>query len=135
MDHASLIAHEEATKVKRIEEIAFGSFRCKTWYFSSYPLGYQDIETLYICEFCLSFYISSEELKRHSAVCAVCFPPGNEIYRHENNSVFEIDGYKNTTYCENLCLLAKLFLDHKTLCYDVEPFLFYVLTENDEKGC
>lgn len=31
-------------------------------------------------------------------------------------------------YCQNLCLLAKLFLDHKTLYYDVEPFLFYVLT-------
>lgn len=38
-------------------------------------------------------------------------------------------------YCQNLCLLAKLFLDHKTLYYDVEPFLFYVLTRNDEKGC
>jgi hypothetical protein len=38
-------------------------------------------------------------------------------------------------YCQNLCLLAKLFLDHKTLYYDVEPFLFYVLTKNDEKGC
>ncbi len=31
-------------------------------------------------------------------------------------------------YGQNLCLLAKLFLDHKTLHYDVEPFLFYVLT-------
>ena len=38
-------------------------------------------------------------------------------------------------YCQNLCLLAKLFLDHKTLYYDVEPFLFYALTKNDKKGC
>ena len=38
-------------------------------------------------------------------------------------------------YCQNLCLLAKLFLDHKTLYYDVEPFLFYVMTESDEFGC
>lgn len=41
----------------------------------------------------------------------------------------------STIYCQNLCLLAKLFLDHKTLYYDVEPFLFYVLTQNDGKGC
>lgn len=41
----------------------------------------------------------------------------------------------STIYCQNLCLLAKLFLDHKTLYYDVEPFLFYVLTQNDNKGC
>ena len=38
-------------------------------------------------------------------------------------------------YCQNLCLLAKLFLDHKTLYYDVEPFLFYIMTECDSRGC
>ena len=43
-------------------------------------------------------------------------------------SVFEVDGNVNKIYCQNLCLLVKLFLDHKTLYYDVEPFLFYVLT-------
>lgn len=37
-------------------------------------------------------------------------------------------------YCQNLCLLAKLFLDHKTLYFDVEPFLFYVLCEVDKVG-
>lgn len=48
---------------------------------------------------------------------------------------FQVDGNVSKIYCQNLCLLAKLFLDHKTLYYDVEPFLFYVLTRNDEKGC
>jgi hypothetical protein len=33
-----------------------------------------------------------------------------------------------------LCLLAKLFLDHKTLYYDVDPFLFYVICHVDEYG-
>ncbi len=37
-------------------------------------------------------------------------------------------------YCQCLCLLAKLFLDHKTLYYDVDPFLFYVLCEADGQG-
>ncbi|KAH9306918.1 hypothetical protein KI387_011322, partial [Taxus chinensis] len=49
-------------------------------------------------------------------------------------SVFEVDGEKNKLYCQNLCLLAKLFLDHKTLYYDVDSFLFYILTELDEHG-
>lgn len=49
--------------------------------------------------------------------------------------MFEVDGNVNKIYCQNVCLLAKLFLDHKTLYYDVEPFLFYVLTKNDRKGC
>ena len=67
--------------------------------------------------------------------CGLCHPPANEIYRKDNLSVFEVDGNVNKIYCQNLCLLAKLFLDHKTLYYDVEPFLFYVLTVNDEDGC
>ncbi len=38
-------------------------------------------------------------------------------------------------YCQSLCLLSKLFLDHKTLYYDVDPFLFYILCERDQQGC
>jgi len=67
--------------------------------------------------------------------CDLRHPPGNEIYRSGNISVFEVDGKKNKIYCQNLCLLAKLFLDHKTLYYDVEPFLFYIMTECDSRGC
>lgn len=37
-------------------------------------------------------------------------------------------------YSQNLCLLAKCFLDHKTLYYDTDPFLFYVMTDYDLKG-
>jgi histone acetyltransferase SAS3 len=62
-------------------------------------------------------------------------PPGDEIYRDGKYSFFEVDGRKNPVYCQNLCLLAKLFLGSKTLYYDVEPFLFYVMTENDDLGC
>ena len=48
---------------------------------------------------------------------------------------FKRCGFLFQIYCQNLCLLAKLFLDHKTLYYDVEPFLFYVMTEADNTGC
>ncbi len=67
--------------------------------------------------------------------CPAKHPPGDEIYRDGSISVFEVDGRKNPLYCQNLCLLAKLFLGSKTLYYDVEPFLFYVMTEYDEFGC
>jgi hypothetical protein len=45
-----------------------------------------------------------------------------------------VDGRKEKQYCQNLCYLAKLFLDHKTLYYDVDLFLFYVLCETDSRG-
>jgi histone acetyltransferase MYST1 len=48
--------------------------------------------------------------------------------------MFEIDGKDHKIYCQNLCLLSKLFLDHKTLYYDVDPFLFYVLCEVDSNN-
>ena len=61
-------------------------------------------------------------------------PPGNEIYRNGTISFFEVDGRKNKTYAHHMCLLAKLFLDHKTLYYDTDPFMFYILTEFDAQG-
>lgn len=66
--------------------------------------------------------------------CPAKHPPGDEIYRDGSVSVFEIDGRKQPVYCQNLCLMAKLFLGSKTLYYDVHPFLFYVMTERDEYG-
>ncbi len=48
--------------------------------------------------------------------------------------MFEVDGFEERLYCQNLCYIAKLFLDHKTLYFDVDPFLFYVLCEVDERG-
>lgn len=35
---------------------------------------------------------------------------------------------------QNLSYIAKLFLDHKTLMFDVDPFLFYVFCEYDAFG-
>ena len=61
-------------------------------------------------------------------------PPGKEIYQKGSLSVFEVDGKDFKLYCQCLCLIAKLFLDHKTLYYDVMPFMFYVLTEVDKLG-
>ena len=61
-------------------------------------------------------------------------PPGDEIYRDDSVAMFEIDGRAQQVYCENLCLIAKLFLDHKTLHYDIDPFHFYVLCEFDKDG-
>lgn len=47
----------------------------------------------------------------------------------------QVDGRMNRVYGKNLCLLAKLFLDHKSLQFDAELFLFYILCECDDRGC
>jgi histone acetyltransferase HTATIP len=127
--------HSEVSRVKNLKSIQMGRHRVESWYFSPYPIEYAHIDILYICEYCLSFYPSPMMLKRHLTKCQLRHPPGNEIYRDEKVSFFEIDGRRQRTWCRNLSLLSKCFLDHKTLYYDVDPFLFYCMVSRDENGC
>jgi histone acetyltransferase HTATIP len=122
------------TRMKNIELIELGKHQIKPWYFSPYPQELVSLPCIYICEFCLKYTKSRKCLQRHLTKCNLRHPPGNEIYRKNSISFFEIDGRKNKLYAQNLCLLAKLFLDHKTLYYDTDPFLFYVMCECDERG-
>ena len=112
----------------------------ETWYFSPLPkelvgpTGF--LEVLYVCEFTLSLFARKSELQRFQTRIATKnrHPPGNEIYRSGNLAMFEVDGQEEKIYSQNLCYIAKLFLDHKTLYFDVDPFLFYVLCEVDARG-
>ncbi|VDO76517.1 unnamed protein product [Heligmosomoides polygyrus] len=157
----SMVGHSEdaLTRIRNIEMIELGrlfylelaqvvSFRhrIQPWYFAPYPQQLVHLPCIYICEFCLKYLKSQTCLKTHMKKCYLKHPPGNEIYRNEPLSFFEIDGRKNKVQCgvtrdrsclsyaQNLCLLAKLFLDHKTLYYDTDPFLFYVLASLDDRG-
>nr|CAH7741247.1 unnamed protein product [Callosobruchus chinensis] len=132
----SMVSHHDdiVTRMKNIEMIELGRHRIRPWYFAPYPQEMVNLPCIYICEFCLKYRKSRKCLERHLAKCNLRHPPGNEIYRKENVSFFEIDGRKNKVYAQNLCLLAKLFLDHKTLYYDTDPFLFYVMTVFDNRG-
>eukprot|EP00798_Chlamydomonas_sp_ICE-L_P023144 gene23144-30348_t len=105
-----------------------------TWYFSPFPPEYKDCKKLYFCEFSLHFFKRRSQMLRHVQKCPVRHPPGDEIYRNGNVCMFEVDGRKEKSYCQNLAFMAKLFLDHKTLYYDVDLFLFYVMCEIDERG-
>ena len=82
----------------------------------------------------INFIVSFFNFRYHSGQCVQRQPAGKEIYRKGTLSLFEVDGLDHKLYCQNLCLLAKLFLDHKTLYFDVVPFLFYILCEVDKQG-
>lgn len=128
-------SHDDiVTRMKNVKMVQMGKFRIKPWYFSPYPQELTLEPVVYLCEFCLKYVKSFHCLKRHKEKCKLRHPPGNEIYRNGTISFFEIDGRKNKVYAQNLCLLAKMFLDHKTLYYDTDPFLFYVMTEYDSVG-
>lgn len=130
-------AREEHTKVRNVGVIAFGAYSVDTWYFSPYPGIYGESDILYICEYCLKYMRSPLRFKQHREHCTWRSPPGCLIYSdlERSVSVYEVDGLVNVAYCQRLCLLGKLFLDHKTLYFDVAPFLFYVvLLQNELTG-
>ncbi|PAA88413.1 hypothetical protein BOX15_Mlig000519g1 [Macrostomum lignano] len=127
--------HQELTKVKYIDLIQIGKYEITTWYFSPYPDEYGKQTKLWICEYCLKYMGLEKSHRYHLSQCEYRQPPGREIYRKGNLSVFEVDGKQRKLYCQCLCLLAKLFLDHKTLYFDVSGFLFYILCEVDRHGC
>ncbi|KAK2723381.1 histone acetyltransferase KAT7-like [Artemia franciscana] len=115
--------------------IEMGRFEMNVWYQSPYPDEYIRLPKLYICEFCLKYMKCRTVLRRHMSKCVWRHPPGDEIYRKDKISVWEVNGETHKPYCQNLCLLAKFFLDHKTLYFEVEPFLFYIMTVADSEGC
>lgn len=124
----------EVARVRNINRVIMGRFQIEPWYFSPYPIELTDEDVVYIDDFTLQYFGSRKQYERYRKKCTLRHPPGNEIYRDDYVSFFEIDGRQQRTWCRNLCLLSKLFLDHKTLYYDVDPFLFYCMTRRDELG-
>ena len=59
MDKKMMQDHEEATKIKTINQIELGGNILETWYFSPFPREFHR-ETLYVCDFCLNFFIEKE---------------------------------------------------------------------------
>lgn len=134
--HGSMTQNQaEISRVRNLSRVQMGHHEIEPWYFSPYPQEFSESDLIYICEFCLEYFADYKPFERHRTKCTLHHPPGNEIYRDDTISFFEIDGRRQRTWCRNLCLLSKLFLDHKTLYYDVDPFMFYCMTTRDAHGC
>jgi histone acetyltransferase HTATIP len=107
----------EVARVKNLNRLQMGKYEVEVWYFSPYPTEYTHLPVLFLCEFCLSYFPSQFVLGRHLKSCTLKHPPGNEIYRNrdpgaeEEISFFEIDGKRQVSWCRNLSLLSKCFLD------------------------
>lgn len=136
--------HGTPHKPRQVVEL--GRHELDAWYYSPYPEPYAGCHKLYICEYDLKYFRKKRTLLKHLAGLERKTPPGTEMYKAgavgragsaqstAAISMFEVDGAQHKLYCQNLCLLSKLFLDHKTLYFDVAPFFFYVLCERDAEG-
>lgn len=87
------------------------------------------IPHLWICEGCFKYMRSYVAWNAHKRECRRRHPPGRKVYQRGAHIIWEVDGAKEKLYAQNLSLFGKLFIDQKTIFFDVEPFLFYVVTD------
>ncbi|SPO22482.1 related to histone acetyltransferase [Ustilago trichophora] len=84
---------------------------------------------LWVCDGCFKYMKTYNGFAAHRKFCRNTHPPGRKVYQRGAHIIWEVDGATEKLYCQNLSLFGKLFIDHKTIYFDVEPFLFYVLTD------
>ncbi|KAK1925911.1 acyl-CoA N-acyltransferase [Papiliotrema laurentii] len=173
--------HAELTKVRNFEDVRFGEFLIKTWYYSPYPMPSEEKSEhastplsskkrktdgvdgsaadkpdkvpshksrshgevfasvgkggegargrLWVCDYCFKYMRTRDGWTRHKTTCEMLRPPGKKVYQRGSYSIWEVDGAQCPLYCQNLSLFGKLFIDHKSVFFHVENFLFYVICD------
>ncbi|KAF8250217.1 hypothetical protein K440DRAFT_619699 [Wilcoxina mikolae CBS 423.85] len=123
-------------KGKDVSAVVLGTHLMKPWYASSYKeklLGdaCRKDGRLYVCEYCFKYSPDISRMMGHQKFCPLAQSGalGTCVYTGNGYEIHEVDGSEHPLFCQNLCLFAKLFLDTKSVCYEVESFLFYTLVE------
>ncbi|RDW73735.1 histone acetyltransferase-2 [Coleophoma crateriformis] len=147
---SSMDAEKEKLRERNIEQVIFGNIAFKAWYPSYYPAsvlmeggksrGEGDsievgkgivVPRLYVCNRCFAYGREVIEWWKHVRCCErENLSRGRKIYTHGEGSawtVWEVDGSVETLFCQNLSLFAKLFLDNKSVFFDVYSFNYFLL--------
>ncbi|KAA1468329.1 acyl-CoA N-acyltransferase [Dentipellis sp. KUC8613] len=88
---------------------------------------------LWVCDRCFKYMADGTSWEGHVRRCTRKHPPGRRVYQRGAHIIWEVDGAKEKLYCQNLSLFGKLFIDIKTLFFDCDNFLFYLLTDADSQ--
>ncbi|RDW86792.1 putative histone acetyltransferase (MysT1) [Aspergillus mulundensis] len=119
---------------RNVQHVVLGNLRFQTWYQSIYPeeLVSKDTDILYVCRWCFRYSCGIDTHASHTRLCPHrTTPPGVKVYDHAGYSVWEVDGADHKLFGQNLSLFSKLFLDHKSVFFDVVSFLYYILVFTD----
>lgn len=57
----------QRTKIKNVQRLVIGKYAADVWYYSPYPASvvHGNVQSLYICEFCLFYYVDFQKYKTH----------------------------------------------------------------------
>lgn len=126
--------HAKASNECRVKQVVLGNLLFQTWFQSIYPEEFvsKDANRLYVCRWCFRYSTDVDAYAKHACICENRMTPlGVKVYDDGGYSVWKVDGEDHKLYCQNLSLFAKLFLDHKSVFFDVALFVYYILTFTD----
>ncbi|KAI3402387.2 SAS2 [Candida oxycetoniae] len=94
------------------------------------------IENLTVCEYCFKYSARRDEVTNHTRRCKLNRAKpniGKLVYYdfHKDIIIREIRGFQEPLLCQNLCLFGKLFLDDKSVYYNIDHFNFYIYYGKD----
>lgn len=85
------------------------------------------LDLLYVCPYCFKFTDIRVEWEQHINCCGFRRKlPGKVMYSDGEVVIRKIKGFYNKLFCQNMCLMAKFFLDNKSVFYYLDYFDFYV---------
>ena len=124
--------------------------------------GQLSCHRLHVCPWCFAYSPAAQEYVTHLRYHCTLKPSGSDetqngsshdassttngdgangvpssatkVYDHEGYAVWEVDGDIEKLYCQNLSLFGKLFLEQKSVFFDVGGFYYYVLTYTPPPG-
>lgn len=85
------------------------------------------LDILYVCPFCFKFTDVKLEWEQHMNCCRFKSSlPGKVMYNDGELIIRKVRGVDHKLFCQCMCLMAKFFLDNKSIFYDLDYFDFYV---------
>ena len=98
--------------------------------------SYTYIYTVCVCNACYSYIKlindGDDDYVILQRKCGLCQLPGNEVYRKQDQCVFEIDGSVQVNFCRTLSQLGQFFCSHASLLDDPTLYVYYVLYRVDQ---
>ncbi len=142
-----ILTPEQATAANRSRAVYDGDIVNGTYSApspSSNSINSVTCPQLHVCPYCFRYtpersaYIAHlryhEYFKKQNPDTLPVPESGLKIYEHDGYKVWQIRGEEEKLYCQNLSLFGKLFLDQKSVYFDVGGFWYYVLTYTPPEG-
>lgn len=86
------------------------------------------LKLLHVCPYCFKYTENEKEMRQHSQGCPLkTHLVGKVMYCDGEITVRKVKGSKHRLFCQCLCILAKFFLDNKSVFYNLEHYDFYVV--------